>query len=220
MIKAVLFDLDGTLVDSLTDLADGVNRAIAKKGFQTHPVDAFKYFVGDGIPKMIERALPENRRDSNTVNEIKKDFLEYYSLHYADNTYAYKGMPELVTTLKEQGFIVAVVTNKQQDMADEVVKSLYGDAFDLIFGKRDGIPAKPDPTAALMAMEQLGVTPKECIFIGDSGMDVATAVNSGAVPVGELWGFRQKDELLKNGAKYIINKPEELLDIIEELKNA
>lgn len=220
MIKAVLFDLDGTLVDSLTDLADGVNRAIAKKGFPTHPVDAFKYFVGDGIPKMIERALPENHRDSNTVNEIKKDFLEYYSLHYADNTYAYKGMPELVTTLKEQGFIVAVVTNKQQDMADEVVKSLYGDVFDLIFGKRDGIPAKPDPTAALMAMEQLGVTPKECIFIGDSGMDVATAVNSGAVPVGELWGFRQKDELLKNGAKYIINKPEELLDIIEELKNA
>lgn len=220
MIKAVLFDLDGTLVDSLTDLAYGVNRAIAKKGFATHPVEAFKYFVGDGIPKMIERALPENHRDSATVNEIKKDFLEYYSLHYADNTYAYKGMPELVNTLKKRGFIVAVVTNKQQDMADEVVKSLYGNVFDLIFGKREGIPAKPDPTAALMAMEQLGVKPEECIFIGDSGMDVATAVNSGAVPVGELWGFRKEDELLKNGAKYIIKKPEELLDIIEELKNA
>ncbi len=220
MIKAVLFDLDGTLVDSLTDLADGVNHAIAQRGFATHPVEAFKYFVGDGIPKMIERALPENCRDAATVDKIKKDFLEYYSQHYADNTYAYNGMPELVNTLKKQGYIIAVVTNKQQDMADEVVKSLYGNVFDLIFGKREGIPAKPDPTAALMAMKQLGVKPEECVFIGDSGMDVATAVNSGAVPVGELWGFRDREELLKNGAKYIIEKPQQLLDIIEELKNA
>ncbi len=217
MIKAVLFDLDGTLADSLIDLADGVNRAIASKGFPTHEVEAFKYFVGDGIPKMIERALPEAHRDSNTVDEIKNIFLPYYAIHYADNTYAYEGMPELVKTLKSMGYIVAVVTNKEQHMANEVVVSLYGDVFDLIFGKRDGIPAKPDPTAALMAMEELGVKPEECVFLGDSGMDVATAVNSGAVPVGELWGFRKEDELLANGAKYIISRPEELLHIIEEL---
>ncbi|MBR3969047.1 MAG: HAD family hydrolase [Clostridia bacterium] len=217
MIKAVLFDLDGTLADSLIDLADGVNRAIAQKGFPTHEVEAFKYFVGDGIPKMIERALPQEHRDSDTINEIKDIFLPYYALHYADNTYAYEGMPELVNTLKSKGFIVAVVTNKEQHMANEVVTSLYSDVFDLIFGKRDGIPAKPDPTAALMAMEELGVKPEECVFIGDSGMDVATAVNSGAVPVGELWGFRKEDELLANGAKYIIRKPQELLTIIEEL---
>lgn len=217
MIKAVLFDLDGTLVDSLTDLADAVNQALEKKGYPTHPVEAFKYFVGDGIPKMIERALPEDKRDQNTIDEIRNDFSPYYTVHYADNTYAYDGMPELVNNLKAKGFTVAVVTNKAQDMADIVVKSLYGDVFDLIFGKRDGIPAKPDPTAALMAMEQLRLKPDECVFIGDSGMDVATAVNSGAVPVGELWGFRKKDELLANGAKYIISKPQELLDIIEEL---
>lgn len=217
MIKAVLFDLDGTLADSLIDLADGVNRAIASKGFPSHEVEAFKYFVGDGIPKMIERALPEANRDADTVNEIKDIFLPYYAIHYADNTYAYEGMPELVNVLKTQGFIVAVVTNKEQHMANEVVTSLYGDVFDLVFGKRDGIPAKPDPTAALMAMEELGVKPEECVFIGDSGMDVATAVNSGAVPVGELWGFRKEDELLENGAKYIISKPHELLDVIKEL---
>ena len=217
MIKAVLFDLDGTLADSLIDLADGVNRAIASKGFPTHDVEAFKYFVGDGIPKMIERALPPEHRSIEEINEIKDIFLPYYAIHYADNTYAYSGMPELVNTLKNQGFIVAVVTNKEQHMANEVVTSLYGDVFDLIFGKRDGIPAKPDPTAALMAMEELGVKPYECVFIGDSGMDVATAVNSGAVPVGELWGFRKEDELLENGAKYIISAPEVLLDIIDEL---
>lgn len=217
MIKAVLFDLDGTLADSLIDLAEGVNRAIAQFGYPTHEVEAFKYFVGDGIPKMIERALPKEHRNADTVNKIKDIFLPYYAVHYADNTYAYNGMPELVHTLKQKGFIVAVVTNKEQDMANEVVQSLYGDIFDLIFGKRDGIPAKPDPTAALMAMDELGVTPCECVFIGDSGMDVATAVNSGAVPVGELWGFRKEDELRANGAKYIISKPEQLLDIIEEL---
>lgn len=217
MIKAVLFDLDGTLADSLIDLADGVNRALVQTGYPTHPVDAFKYFVGDGIPKMIERALPESYRSADKVNELKDIFLPYYSVHYSDNTYAYTGMPELVNTLKQKGFIVAVVTNKDQTMANEVVTSLYGDVFDLIFGKRDGIPAKPDPTAALMAMEQLGVKPYECVFLGDSGMDVATAVNSGAVPVGELWGFRERDELLSNGAKYIINEPQELLTLIEEL---
>ncbi len=217
MIKAVLFDLDGTLADSLIDLADGVNRAVSQFGYPTHDVEAFKYFVGDGIPKMIERALPEGHRDADTVNKIKDIFLPYYAIHYADNTYAYHGMPELVNMLKAKGFIVAVVTNKEQNMANEVVTSLYGDVFDLIFGKRDGIPAKPDPTAALMAMEELGVKPHECVFIGDSGMDVATAVNSGAVPVGELWGFRKEDELLENGAKYIINTPQELLTIIEEL---
>lgn len=217
MIKAVLFDLDGTLVDSLTDLANGVNRALEIKGYPTHPIESFKYFVGDGIPKMIERSLPEGCRSTETINEIKDLFLEYYAVHYADNTYAYKDMPQLVNTLKVKGFIIAVVTNKAQNMADRVVTSLYGDVFDLIFGKRDGIPAKPDPTAALMAMKELGVAPEECVFIGDSGMDVATAVNSGAVPVGELWGFRKKDELLSGGAQYIISKPHELLDIIEEL---
>ena len=217
MIKAVLFDLDGTLVDSLIDLADAVNQALTIKGYPSHPVDAFKYFVGDGIPKRSERALPQDRKSERYINEIKEIFAPYYAVHYADNTYAYEGMPQLVNTLKEQGFIVAVVTNKAQDMADIVVKSLYCDAFDLIFGKREGIPAKPDPTAALMAMDELGVKPYECVFIGDSGMDVATAVNSGAVPVGELWGFRKEDELLSNGAKYIINKPKELLDIIKEL---
>ncbi len=216
MIKAVLFDLDGTLVNSLEDLAFAVNRAINAIGYPTHEVEAFKYFVGDGIPMMIKRALPEEHRDEQTVARVREIFDEYYSVHYADKTYAYDGMVELVDTLKAKGYIVAVVTNKAQDMADIVVKGLYGERFNLIFGQRAGIPAKPDPTAALMAMEQLGVKPEECVFIGDSGMDVATAVNSGAVPVGELWGYRKEDELLQNGAKYIINNPTELLKIIED----
>ncbi len=216
MIKAVLFDLDGTLVNSLEDLADAVNLGTASLGYPVHEVEEFKYFVGDGIPMMIKRALPSEHRDDETVAEVRKIFDERYSIHYADKTYAYDGMIELVDTLKNEGYMVAVVTNKAQDMADIVVKGLYGDRFDLIFGQRPGIPAKPDPTAAIMAMQQLGVKPEECVFIGDSGMDVATAVNSGAVPVGELWGYRKEDELLENGAKYIISSPDELMEIIKK----
>ncbi|MBR5472937.1 MAG: HAD family hydrolase [Clostridia bacterium] len=217
MIKAVLFDLDGTLVNSLFDLADGVNYAIASKGYPTHDTEKFKYFVGDGIPKMIERALPPEHRTAKEINQVKNLFLSYYAIHYADKTCAYTGIPELVNDLKSNGFKIAVVTNKAQDMADKVVNSVYGNIFDLVIGMRDGILPKPDPTLALMTMKHLNVKPTECIFVGDSGMDVATAVNSGAVPVGVLWGFRKQDELLKNGAKYIISKPQELLDIIEEL---
>ena len=216
MLKAVLFDLDGTLVNSLADLAEGVNRALATENYPTHEVEAFKYFVGDGMPIMIERALPADEKDPDTIARMLKLLKAYYSEHFADFTCAYDGVPELVKELKKRGFIVAVVTNKAQDMAEIVVKKFYGDTFDLIFGMREGIPGKPDPTMALLAMEELGVKPEECVFIGDSGMDVATGVNSGALPVGELWGFRGEEELRKNGAKYIITRPEELLDIIEE----
>lgn len=216
MIKAVLFDLDGTLADSLVDLAASTNYAIGKFGFPARETEEFKYFAGDGMPKMIERALAYND-SSETVSNILPVFLEYYSRHYCDNTTAYNGMPELIEHLKNVNIKIAVVTNKNQDMAEKVVNKLYGDRFDLIFGKREGLPAKPDPTAALIAMEKLGVKPDECIFVGDSRMDVLTGVNSGAYPVGVLWGFRDKDELANAGAKAIISNPKELLAIIEKL---
>lgn len=216
MIKAVLFDLDGTLANSLKDLADAVNHALTINGFPIHEVEAFKMFVGDGITKMIERALPNGHKDEKTVAAVQKNFLEYYSIHYADNTASYNGVDELLAALKDMGLIIAVVTNKAQEMADLVVNKLYGDTFEKVFGKREGVPAKPDPTLTLIAMEELGVKPRECVFLGDSGMDVLTAVNSGALPVGELWGFRGREELLENGAKYIIESPLELLDIIKE----
>ncbi len=214
MLKAVLFDLDGTLVNSLADLAFSVNRALSIEGYPTHEVEAFKYFVGDGMPKMVERTLPEDKRDEETIGRVLKNLKEYYSDHFADFSTTYEGVPELVGELKKRGFIIAVVTNKVQDMAEIVVKKFYGDIFDLVFGMREGVPGKPDPTLTLLAMEELGVKPEECVFIGDSGMDVATGVNSGALPVGELWGFRGREELELNGAKYIISEPKELLDII------
>lgn len=216
MIKAVLFDLDGTIANSLKDLANATNIALEKYGFPTRQTEEFKYFVGDGIPKMLERALPEGEKTSESVERLLAVFKPFYAVHYADNTYPYEGVTELIASLKADGIKTAVVTNKVQEMADIVVNKLYGNVFDIVFGKREGIPAKPDPTAALMTMKSLGVKPEECIFMGDSGMDVAAAVNSGALPVGVLWGFRDREELMQNGARYIIEKPAELLEIIKE----
>ena len=217
MIKAVLFDLDGTLANSLIDLAAATNYAIAEFGFPPRQTEEFKYFAGDGMPKMIERALPEGQKSAETVSKILPVFLDYYGEHYCDNTAAYQGMPELIDQLKSMNIKVSVVTNKNQLMAEKVVNKLYGDRFDSILGKQAGIPPKPDPTAALMAMDKLGVKPAQCIFLGDSRMDVLTGANSGAYPVGVLWGFRKMDELVSAGAKEIISKPEELLAIIDKL---
>lgn len=217
MIKAVLFDLDGTLVNSLFDLAAATNYAIGKFKFPAREVKAFKLYAGDGMPKMIERALPPENRNSDTVAKIMPVFLSYYGEHYCDNTAAYSDMPELIEELKRRNIKIAVVTNKDEEMAKKVVKKLYGDSFDLIMGKREEIPAKPDPTAAIIAMNKLCVKPEECLFVGDSKMDVKTGVNSKAYPVGVLWGFREKDELIEGGAKELISQPKELLAIIDSL---
>ena len=217
MVKAVLFDLDGTLVNSLTDLANSANYALAAFGFPTHETEKYKYFVGNGIPKLIYRILPENSRDEKTQAEVKKKFFEHYSVHYADNTCAYSGVPLVVAKLKEKGIKVAVVTNKAHSAAVEVIEKLYPKTFDIICGQRDGIPTKPDPAMALSVMHKLGVKPEECVFVGDSGPDAATGVNCGATPVGVLWGFRTADELIENGAKYLADTPEKLLSVIMDL---
>ncbi|MCQ2450427.1 MAG: HAD-IA family hydrolase [Clostridia bacterium] len=216
MIKAVLFDLDGTLVNSIIDLSACANYALKEFGFLTHETEEYKYFVGNGIPKMIERALPSEHRNSETIEKVKDVFLREYSVHYADNTASYDGVKQLLCELKAKGMKIAVVTNKAQEMANKVVINAFGDMFDIIFGKRDGIPSKPDPTAALTVMKEFGVKPNECVFIGDSGVDVMTGYNSGAVAVGHIWGYRDEKELRDNKAEYVIENPMQLLDIIKE----
>lgn len=214
MIRAVLFDLDGTLVNSLEDIAFGVNRSLTKFGFPTHPTEDYRYFVGNGIPKMIERALP-SETDEKIRADVTSDFLSYYALHDRDFSAAYDGVKELLEELKNRGMKLAVVTNKADAIAQTVIKGFYGDLFDVIFGNREGILPKPDPTAARLTMEMLSVTPEQCVFVGDSGVDVATGKNSGAYPVGVLWGFREREELQENGAAAILEKPHELLTVID-----
>ena len=219
MIKAVLFDLDGTICNSLGDIAAAVNFTLEKLGFKTHEVDAFKYFVGNGIPKMVERALPEEHRTERELKKALEIFMPYYKEHSSDLTYKYDGISELLAQLKERGIKIAVCTNKAEPLAIEVVKDLCGDIFDLIFGQREGLPGKPDPTLAKLLMKELEVEPQECIFMGDSGVDVQTAVNSGAVAVGVLWGYRDIAELNENGAEFVIEKPLDLINLIDALNS-
>lgn len=217
MIKAVLFDLDGTLANSIEDLADSTEKALEKLGFPGHTLAEYKYFVGDGIPKLIERALPESVRDEKTLNTCLELFMEDYRVHYHDKTKAYDGVREMLADLKKSGLKLAIISNKAQEMAEKVVTNLFGDIFDFVAGKREGYKTKPDPALTLLVIHSLGVAPAECILAGDSGMDMAAAVNAGALPVGVLWGFRTAEELQKNGAKYLFSAPAEITELIGEL---
>lgn len=212
-IKAVLFDLDGTLANSLSDLAASTNHCLEKYGFPLQPEENFKLFAGDGIAKMLSRAMPKDHSEE-ALELVKKDFMEYYSVHYADNTLPYPGLYDLIKELKASGMKLAVVTNKAQEAAEKLVTKLYGDSFDFIMGLRPDIPAKPDPTAVYLTMEALGVTKQECAFVGDTAMDIAAGVNSGAYPIGVLWGFRQREELENAGAKAFAENAEELKNIL------
>lgn len=219
MYKAVIFDLDGTLVNSLEDLAISTNYALNKHGFPTHETEKYKYFVGDGMIKLMERVLPEQNRDEKTIQKVFESFFGFYSEHYLDKTVAYDGIHNVLDTLKKDGMKIAVVSNKKDDMAKIVVDKIFGNIFDFVVGKRDGYPTKPDPKLTLEVIDILGVTPKECAFVGDSGMDMAAAKNSGCLAVGVLWGFRESQELNENGADYILNNTSQITELIRKLNN-
>ncbi len=217
MIKAVLFDLDGTLANTLEDLGCSTNFALRQFGCYEQPIEKFKYFVGNGMKKLIERALPEEKRDEATTNKVLQVFMNHYREHFADKTVAYDGITDLVSSLKQKDMKIAVVTNKAHEMAIQVTEKLFGDTFEIVCGKKDDFPAKPDPMLTLQIISEMGFEPKECLFVGDSGVDAQTAVNAGCIGVGVLWGFREREELVRNGATYIVERPAQILDIIEEL---
>ena len=217
MIKAVLFDLDGTLVNSLEDLAVSANFALQIYGYPIHETEKYKYFIGDGLLKLVERTLPEEDRSKDNINKLFQTVWKHYSENYVVNTVAYNGIAELLAELKQKGYKLAVVTNKPHEMAVNIVKALLGDVFDMICGKLDNYPPKPDPALTLKTMNDLGVNPDECVFVGDSGIDAANAVNAGCIGIGVLWGFRTKEELLHSGADYIVNNPFEILEILDKI---
>lgn len=213
-IKAVIFDLDGTLLNTLEDLANAVNFALAQKGFPTHKVEAFKLFVGNGTDIMITRALPEESRSASVLDALRELYFEYYNRHSGECTRPYDGITKLLNNLKAKGLALAVVSNKIDFMAQSVVKEYFGDIFDFVTGQRDGAAPKPDPSMVFEALKRLNVSAEECLFVGDSGVDAETGVNSGTHPIGVLWGFRGEEELKKCGAEAVISSPEQLLKYI------
>ena len=218
MIKCIAFDLDGTLVNSLEDLADASNHTLKDLGFPVHDVNEYRYFVGSGVSKLFERALPEGHKDEATVAEARKIFEEYYSHCYCNRTIPYELVAELLDELKDAHYRLAVVTNKPDAFAKNILKTLFPCIeFDFVKGASDELPKKPDPFLLKQCMEELHMKPEDCIYCGDSDVDVAFAHNAGIPAAGAAWGFRGMDELEAAGADYIINYPNELLTLLDIL---
>ncbi len=217
--KAAIFDLDGTLVDTLEDLAISVNEMLASYGFPTHTIDEYRYFLGNGSKKLIERTLPkEKAQDEAFVIEAMKRYQAIYE-HHRDHTGPFKGIQEVLDKLKAMGIPMGVCTNKHQQAADEIIGGMFPKGtFTTVMGDRPGLPIKPDPTKPLMMAKEYGVKPEEVAYFGDTSVDMDTAVNAGFLPIGVLWGFRPEKELLEHGAKVILARPDELFAKVEFAK--
>ncbi len=217
MIKLAIFDLDGTVCDTIDDLSEATNFALGSLGHPIHTVEKYKYFVGNGIPKLIYRALPEKNRTEAEILEAKTLMLNYYGVHFADNSVPYDGITETLSSLKEKGIRIAICTNKAHHMAVTIADKIFGGIFEEVIGQQEGRPLKPDPFSPSEIINKFGATPEETVFIGDSGVDMQTAVNTGTHSIGVTWGFRTVDELKENGAQHIADTPSEIISIINNL---
>ena len=217
MIKLVIFDLDGTVCNTIDDLADATNYAMRTLGYPTHDVPTYKYFVGNGIPKLIYRALPEGHKSDEEHAKAMKLMLDYYAVHFADKSAPYSGILEMLSALKEKGINLAICTNKAHHMADKISEKIFGGIFEAVIGQQEGRPLKPDSFSPMEIINKFGVKPEETVFIGDSGVDMKTAVNTGTESIGVTWGFRTVDELKENGARHIADTPSDIIDIINNL---
>ena len=210
-IHSLIFDLDGTLLNTIADLAHSTNHALEKSGFPTHAIEAYKYFVGNGINKLFERALPEGERTVENIARIRNSFVAYYDVHNADYTAPYPGIPELLSQLQTAGMAIAVASNKYQRATEKLVGQYFpGIRFAAVFGQREGIPTKPDPTVVHDILQITRCTKEETLYVGDSGVDMQTAANGGLVSIGVTWGFRPRAELEECGARHIVDSPDEI----------
>jgi phosphoglycolate phosphatase len=210
--KAVIFDLDGTLVNSLEDLADATNYALKLFGQQVHAVEDFRLMVGEGTRTLISRALPADRQD--LIEQVLVKMREKYNQICLDKSRPYNGIKEVATELVNRGFKLAVLTNKDQKMSQKIVSHFFDGLFQIVRGTIDAEPVKPEPTAALQIITQLGVKPEETIFVGDSKIDVQTAKAAGIKSVGVNWGFRGRSELIETGADAVIEEAGQLLSLL------
>lgn len=216
MYKAVIFDLDGTLLDTLEDLADASNRVLADAGLPVHSLDQYRYFVGDGLITLITRIVPAPLRTEERIQAMAMNFREIYAQNWNVKTRLYKGVDTLLDNLRERGIVMNVLSNKPHDFTQLCVREFLGDwPFAQVLGNRDGLPRKPDPAGALEIAHRLGISPSEFAYLGDTAIDMKTALDAGMYPVGALWGFRTAGELQGGGAALLAARPEDMLQLFE-----
>ena len=217
MIKTILFDLDGTLLNTIDDLADAANWVCTQHGWPTFPVETYKHFVGNGIPKLVERFSPENARTPEQLAATLAEFSARYDAHKEDKTAPYPGILELLAALKAEGVQTAVFSNKADTFCGKIIEHYFGpDSFSLVRGSRPGVPTKPDPAGVYSLMADLGADPQSTLFVGDSDVDILTGHNAGLPALGVLWGFRGEAELTAAGADALAAKPEDILTYLHQ----
>ncbi len=214
-IDTIIFDLDGTLLDTLEDLTNSVNYALERYQMPTRTISEIKGFVGNGIKVLMTRAVPEGEKNPR-FEEAFSAFKEHYAVHCNDKTRAYDGVCELLEALKAKGYLLAIVSNKV-DSAVQELKEKYFSAVGVAVGDREGIRRKPEADSVLLALETLGSSRERAVYVGDSDVDLMTAKNSGLLCISVLWGFRDKEFLINHGAKIFAQKPSDIINIVDNL---
>ena len=219
MIKLAIFDLDGTLLNTIEDLAESTNYALEQCGFPKHNIKEYNYFVGNGIKKLFERALPQKERNETNINLIRKHFLYHYNTHNTNHTRPYPGINDVLIQMQQSGILIAVASNKYQEATENLIHFYFGKHinFIAILGQREGIPTKPDPFIVTEILNKANVSANNSIYIGDSNVDMETAKSSNIISVGVTWGFRTEKELLESGANYIAHKTKDIINICQKL---
>lgn len=213
--RTVIFDLDGTLLDTLGDLAAAGNHALTAMGLPTHEVNAYRFFVGNGVPKLIERILPEINRGEASQELALSLFRRYYAEHAMEHTHPYDGIVPLLQTLKESGVQLGVLSNKDDAFTQSIISHFFPQVMDAVLGRKEGAAPKPDPTSLQSMMAALGCSPQETLYVGDSNVDVLTAHNAGVECCGAVWGFRGQQELTSAGADALAFVPDDILSVVQ-----
>ncbi len=214
-ISTVIFDLDGTLLDSLQDLADSTNHVLAQFGYPVHTLEDIRRFVGNGVRVLMERAVPDNLTPTE-FETVFSEFKAYYVDHCMDKTKPYPGINELLEKLKANHYKVAIVSNKLQGGVDELYARFFKDLVQVAVGECPEVKRKPSPDMVNKALEKLGSTADEAVYVGDSDVDLATARNSGLPCISVLWGFRDRDFLIQNGVTHLVSNPDEIVSLLQK----
>ena len=215
MKKLVIFDLDGTLLNTIADLAAATNQALQYYGYPIHDTDAYRFFVGNGINKLFERALPENERSEENILKIRSQFVPYYDKHNADFSRPYPGISALLSYLQSAGIQIAVASNKYQAATEKLVAHYFPEIhFTAVFGQREGVNVKPDPTIVFDILKLANVRKEDVLYVGDSGVDMQTAANAGVTACGVTWGFRPRTELEEFNPAYMTDVAEKIKKMV------